>query len=85
MLVVSRKKNESIVIGDNITVCIVEILGDKVRMGIDAPKNVKILRNEIFDRIQHNQQKLGTCSHGHLPGRCPVAVCQHWSRERVDL
>lgn len=51
MLVLSRKKNESIVINDNITIVIVEIRGDKVRLGIEAPKDVPVHRKEIFDAI----------------------------------
>ena len=51
MLVLSRKKNESIVINDDITLVIVEIRGDKVRLGIEAPKEVTVHRKEIFDAI----------------------------------
>ncbi|MFO0961102.1 MAG: carbon storage regulator CsrA [Isosphaeraceae bacterium] len=56
MLVLSRKKNESIIIDDHITVTVVEIRGDKVRLGVDAPKEVTVHRREIYDAIQ-NQQK----------------------------
>ena len=52
MLVLSRKKNESVVINDNITIVIVEIRGDKVRLGIEAPKDVTVHRKEIYDAIQ---------------------------------
>jgi len=51
MLVLSRKKNESIVIDNNITVTVVEIRGDKVRLGIVAPKEVPVHRQEVFDAI----------------------------------
>ncbi len=51
MLVLSRRKNESIVISDNITVTVVEIRGDKVRLGIVAPKEVPVHRQEVFDDI----------------------------------
>ncbi|MCK9557567.1 MAG: carbon storage regulator CsrA [Candidatus Cloacimonetes bacterium] len=51
MLVLSRKKNESIVINDDITVVIVEIRGDKVRLGVEAPKDVPVHRREVFDAI----------------------------------
>jgi carbon storage regulator len=57
MLVLSRKKNESIIINDNITVTVVEIRGDKVRLGIDAPKEVTVHRREVYEAIQ-NQNKL---------------------------
>lgn len=54
MLVLSRKKNESIVINDNITIVIVEIHGDKVRLGVEAPKEVPVHRREVFDAIHRN-------------------------------
>ena len=56
MLVLSRKKNESIIINDDITVIIVEIRGDKVRLGIEAPKDVSVHRREVYEAI-HNQAK----------------------------
>ena len=54
MLVLSRKKYESIIIGDNITITVVEIRGDKVRLGIQAPKEVPIWRSEIHQAIQQS-------------------------------
>lgn len=53
MLVLSRKKNESIVINNDITVTVVEIRGDKVRLGIVAPKEVPVHRQEVYDAIHH--------------------------------
>jgi len=55
MLVLSRKKNESIVINDDITIVVVEIRGDKVRLGIEAPKEVPVHRREVFDAIRKNE------------------------------
>jgi carbon storage regulator len=52
MLVLSRKLNESIVIRDNIVVTVVSILGDEVRLGIVAPKDVPVHRSEIYEAIQ---------------------------------
>jgi carbon storage regulator len=52
MLVLSRKKDESIIINDDIEIVIVEIRGDKVRLGITAPKEVPVHRREVFDAIQ---------------------------------
>jgi carbon storage regulator len=52
MIVLSRKKNESIVISDNIVVTIVEIRGDKVRLGIEHPMEIPVHRQEIYDAIQ---------------------------------
>ena len=57
MLVLSRKKNESIVINDDITIVVVEIRGDKVRLGVEAPKEVPVHRNEVYEAIRRNQQK----------------------------
>jgi carbon storage regulator len=51
MLVLSRKKNESIVINNDIIVTVVEIRGDKVRLGIVAPKEVPVHRQEVFEAI----------------------------------
>ena len=52
MLVLSRRKDESIVIGDNIHVTVVDIRGDTVRLGITAPKAIPVYRKEIFEAIQ---------------------------------
>ena len=52
MLILSRKINEKIMIGDDISVSIIEIRGDQVRIGVDAPKNVKVFRQEVFDSIK---------------------------------
>jgi carbon storage regulator len=51
MLVLSRKKNESIVVDDTIVITVVEIRGDKVRLGIEAPREVAIHRSEVRDAI----------------------------------
>ncbi len=55
MLVLSRKKNEVIIIGDNIVVTVVDIRGDKVRLGIEAPKDVPVHRREIYDAIKRSE------------------------------
>ena len=54
MLVLSRKKNESIVINNDITIVVVEIRGDKVRLGVEAPKEVPVHRREVYDAIHRN-------------------------------
>lgn len=59
MLVLSRKKNESIVINDDITIVVVEIRGDKVRLGVEAPKEVPVHRKEVYDAIK----KAGNLDH----------------------
>ena len=52
MLVLSRKKNESIIIGEDIVITVIEVRGDKVRLGIQAPREVPIHRSEVYDAIQ---------------------------------
>ena len=52
MLVLSRQRDESIIIGDNIVVTVVDIRGDKVRLGIDAPSEIPVHRREVFEAIQ---------------------------------
>ena len=57
ILVLSRKKNETIVLNDNIEVTVIEVRGDKVRLGIVAPKSVPVHRREVFDAIVRERQK----------------------------
>ena len=52
MLVLTRKRNENVLINENITITIVEVRGDKVRLGIDAPKDVIVLRSELRDHAK---------------------------------
>jgi len=55
MLVLSRQKDESIIIGDNVEVTIVDVRGDKVRLGITAPKDVPVHRREVYEAIQREK------------------------------
>jgi carbon storage regulator len=54
MLVLTRRINESIVINDNVSVLVVEVRGDRVRLGIEAPKDVAVHRKEVYDVIQES-------------------------------
>ena len=56
MLVLSRKKDEKIVIGDSITLMVIEIRGDKVRLGVEAPKEVPVHRREVYEAIKRSEQ-----------------------------
>ncbi|MBT6722427.1 MAG: carbon storage regulator CsrA [Pirellulaceae bacterium] len=55
MLVLSRRRDESIMIGEEITIKIVDVRGDKVRLGIDAPPSISVHREEVFQAIQNEQ------------------------------
>ena len=57
MLVLSRKKDEKIIIGDKITIMVIEIRGDKVRLGIDAPKDITVHRQEVYEAIKKEQEE----------------------------
>lgn len=67
MLVLSRKKNESIVIRDDITITVVEIRGDKVRLGITAPKDVPVHRQEVYEAIRNSEPQVNEQSTPTLP------------------
>jgi len=60
MLVLSRQKDESIVIGDDVEVTIVDVRGDKVRLGITAPKNIPVHRREVYEAIQREKARKKT-------------------------
>jgi len=71
MLVLSRKKNESIVINNDITIVVVEIRGDKVRLGVEAPKEVPVHRREVYEAIH----RLGETNAASAPvSRAPDAT-----------
>ncbi len=51
MLVLSRRKGESVIIGDNVTITVVDVRGDQIRLGIDAPRSVKVYREEVYRQV----------------------------------
>jgi len=73
MLVLARQKDQSIVIGDDVVITIVDIRGDKVRLGINAPREVSVHRKEIYDLVrQKNQQSGGTSPPAPQPASPPI-------------
>jgi carbon storage regulator len=60
MLVLTRKSNQSIVIGDDIEVSVLGVAGDKVRLGIRAPRSVPVFRKEVYVEIQQEQSTVGS-------------------------
>ena len=62
MLVLSRHRDESIMINDDIMVTVIEIRGDKVRLGIDAPPHVPVHRREVYEAIQRENRKAAITS-----------------------
>ena len=59
MLVLSRKKNESIVVNNDIRIVVVDVRGDKVRLGVEAPRDVPVHRQEVFEAIQNAANSAG--------------------------
>ena len=57
MLVLSRQKDESIMIGDDVEITIVDVRGDKVRLGITAPKAIAVHRKEVYEAIQREKKE----------------------------
>jgi carbon storage regulator len=57
MLVLSRQKDESIMIGDDVEITIVDVRGDKVRLGIAAPKDIPVHRKEVYEAIQREKSE----------------------------
>ena len=68
MLVLSRKKNESIVINNDITITVVEVRGDKVRLGIEAPREIAVHRKEVYDAIRRENRSIAALTIGALAG-----------------
>jgi len=65
MLVLTRGREESIVLGDDVVITVVDIRGDKVRLGIDAPREMVILRKEVYDAVrQENLDAAGVDPEG---------------------
>lgn len=73
MLVLSRQRDETIMIGDNIQVTVVDIRGDKVRLGIVAPLEIAVHRKEVYDAIQRENRKAAQLNPNDLSAAAPGA------------
>ena len=67
MLVLSRQRDETIMIGDEVEITIVDIRGDKVRLGITAPPHVAVHRKEVYEAIRREAEASGKCRDGKGP------------------
>jgi carbon storage regulator len=74
MLILSRKTNEKIMIGDDISITVIDIRGDQVRVGVDAPKQVKVYRQEVFDLVKAENQAAAATEVAKLPELGILAV-----------
>lgn len=71
MLVLSRQRDESIIIGDNVQITVVDIRGDKVRLGIEAPADITVHRKEVFDAIQRENRRAAGITADELAAAVP--------------
>ena len=69
MLILTRRVGETVVIGDDVTVTVLGVKGNQVRLGVNAPREVSVHREEIFERIKRNDQEDEPQAAGQLPAR----------------
>lgn len=74
MLALSRKKGESLFIGDDIEVVVVDVKGDQVRLGINAPRDLVILRAELVDEVRAANRAAAEVAHKARPGIFPAGI-----------
>ena len=67
MLVLSRQKDETIIIGDDIEITVVDIRGDKVRLGVSAPKSISVHRKEVYEAIRRENKEAAQVKPEDLP------------------
>lgn len=76
MLVLSRQRDETIMIGDDIEVTVVDIRGDKVRLGINAPKSISVHRKEVYDAIRNENRAAAAQAGVETPATQPATTPQ---------
>jgi carbon storage regulator len=81
MLILARKVNESIIIGDQIVLSVVDIKGDQVKLGIQAPRNVKVYRQEVYEAIQEENRAAAMSAKTELP---KIDIFKHDNTENQD-
>lgn len=64
MLILTRRLNETVMVGDAITVTVLGVKGGQVRLGISAPKDIAVHREEVYERIKHEQQAMARANPG---------------------
>ena len=86
MLVLSRQRDESIMIGDNVEITIVDVRGDKVRLGITAPREIPVHRREIYDTIQREKAAAAAAekSPAESPEEAPEAKSEEASEDKPE-
>ena len=83
MLVLSRQRDETIMIGDNIEVTVVDVRGDKVRLGITAPKSITVHRKEVYEAIRKEKGEAAQAPEGSKAPEPTVAPIARSSRRRI--
>jgi carbon storage regulator len=84
MLVLTRKSNQSIMIGDDIEISVLSIMGEKVRIGIQAPRDIPVFRNEVYLEIQEERARVSVAATGPSEGDGDAVDAGRSLREEVD-
>ncbi len=84
MLILTRKEGETIIIGDDVTLTIFSIKGHQVRIGINAPKEVSVHREEIYQRIQKDKLPRENRLNLHKIGECAPRTCEFCNDGNID-